>query len=152
MKRNQKAWLLTWEWTGDHAAVEDRIAGILRPRLSRDVVGEIIETIYSIHEGYVSELAFWSRRPQEKPYKAQWSENHCFCGGNPSIHANYVHHLNIEEDPVSRLETISWVLPPLFRMNTVTWERELVHGELSESVKRTLVGPLSAREIGRYRP
>lgn len=33
MKRNQKAWLLTWEWIGDHAAVEDRIAEILRPRL-----------------------------------------------------------------------------------------------------------------------
>lgn len=54
MKRNQKAWLLTWEWIGDHAAVEDRIAGILRPRLSREVVGEIVGTIYAVHEGYVS--------------------------------------------------------------------------------------------------
>jgi len=152
MKRNQKAWLLTWEWIGDHAAVEDRIAGILRPRLSRDVVTEIVETIYAVHEGYVSELAYWSRRPQEMPYKAHWSQNHCCCGGNPSLHANYVHNLKVEEDPDSGLETISWVLPPLYRMNMSTLERELVRGEYPKSVTRTITGPLSAREIGRYKP
>ena len=27
-----KAWLVTWEWMGDHAAVQDRIASILNPR------------------------------------------------------------------------------------------------------------------------
>ncbi len=154
MIRNQKAWLLTWEWIGDHAAVEDRIAGILRPRLSRDVVGEIVETMYSVHVGYISELVYWSRRPQEKPYKAKWDQNqcHCFCGGNPSLHAKYVHHLKVEEDPVSGVETISWVLPPLYRMDISTLERELVRGELPQSVTRTIIGPLSDREIGRYRP
>lgn len=152
MKRNQKAWLITWEWIGDHAAVEDRIAGILRPRLSRDVVKEIIESIYAVHEGYVGELAYWSRRPQEKPYKAEWDQNHCYCGGNPSLHANYVHHLKVEEDPTSGLETISWVLPSLYRRNISTFERELIRGEVPKSVQRTIVGPLSDRETGRYRP
>ena len=82
MKRNQKAWLLTWEWIGDHAAVEDRIAGILRPGL----------------------------------------------------------------------ETISWVLSPLYRLNRTTLEKELIRGALLETVTRTILGPLSDREIGRYRP
>lgn len=152
MKRNQKAWLLTWEWIGDHAAVEDRIAGILRPRLSRDVVGEIVETIYAVHQYYVAELAHYSRRPQENPYKAQWDQNHCFCGHNPSLNANYVHQLKVEEAPSSGLETVSWVLPPLYRLNIRTLERELVRGEVHESVTRAVVGPLSDREIGRYRP
>src|SRR5512133_2650806 len=136
MKRNQKAWLLTWEWTGDHAAVEDRLAAILRPRLSQQIVGEIVESLYAIHEYSPGELACWSRRPKENPYKAQWHGNHCFCGGNPSLHAHYVHHLEVIEDTNSGFETISWVLPPLYRLNHTTLERELVRGELPESVTR----------------
>ena len=151
MRQSQKAWLITWEWIGDHAAVEDRIAGILRPRLSREVVGEIVETMYATHEYHVTELAHYSRRPQENPYKAQWDQGHCYCGHNPSLHANYVHKLKVEEDSVSGLETISWVLPPLYRLNTATLERELVRGEVQKTVTRSIIGPLSDREIGRYR-
>jgi len=152
MKRNQKAWLLTWEWTGDHAAVEDRIAGILRPRFSEKVVSKIVESLYAIHEYSVSELAYYSRRPKENPYVAQWHNNSCICGHNPSLHANYVHNLNITEDPETGLETITWVLPPLYKINRTTLERELVRGDLSESVTRTIKGPLSDKEIGRHRP
>jgi hypothetical protein len=68
MKQNQKAWLLTWEWIGDHAAVEDRIAGILRPRLSWETVSEIVENMYAVNSYQVSDLAYWSRRPKENPY------------------------------------------------------------------------------------
>lgn len=88
MKRNQKAWLLTWEWSGSHASVDDRIAGILRPRLSREIVGEIVENMYAVHSYAVTELASWLRRTKENPYKAQWENNHCYCGHNPSLHAN----------------------------------------------------------------
>jgi hypothetical protein len=64
MKQNQKAWLLTWEWIGDHAVVEDHIAGILRPRLSWQVVGEIVEHMYAVHAYNVAELTHWSRPPK----------------------------------------------------------------------------------------
>lgn len=152
MKRNQKAWLLTWEWTGDHAVVEDNIAGILRPRLSREMVGKIVESLYAIHEYSLSELAYYSRRPKENPYVAQWHNNGCICGHNPSLHANYVHKLNVTESPETGLETINWVLPPLYTISRATFERELVRGELAKSVTRTITGPLSSKEIGRYRP
>lgn len=153
MKRNQKAWLLTWEWTGDHAAVEDKIAGILHPRLSREVIGKIVESLYAIHEYSLSELACYSRRPKENPCFAQWHNNNgCICGHNPSLHANSVHKLNVTEDPETGLETISWVLPPLYMINRSTLERELVRGELAKSVTRTITGSLSSKEIGRYRP
>ncbi len=152
MKYNQKAWLLTWEWTGEHAAVEDYIAGILRPRFSREKVGDIVESMYAIHTSSVSDLAHYSKRPKENPYKSQWANNHCYCGHNPSLHAHYVHKLKIIEDPDSGLETIEWVLPPLYTLNRATFERELVRGELKKTVTRTITGPLSDREIGRYKP
>lgn len=91
MSHNQKAWLLTWEWTGDHAAVEDKIAGILRPRLSHKKVGNILESMYAIHAYSVSELAYYSKRPKENPYKTKWENNHCYCGGNPSREQSQAH-------------------------------------------------------------
>ncbi len=152
MIKNQKAWLLTWEWGGDHAAVEDHIAGILRPRLSREKVGEIVDSIYAIHACSVSALAYYSRRPKANPYTSKWVNNHYYCGDNPSLHANFVHKLKVTEDPDSGLETIEWVMPPLYKINHTTLERELVRGELKQSVTRVITGPLSDREIGRYKP
>lgn len=152
MKRGQKAWLLTWEWMGDHAAIEDRIAAILRPRLSQNFVGEIVEYLYAIHEYTPNELALWSKRPKGNPYKAEWDNGHCHCGHNPWLNAFYVHDLTITEDPESGLETISWVLPPRYKFNDTTGEIEQQCGELPESVRRTITGPLSDREVGRYKP
>jgi hypothetical protein len=152
MKRGQKAWLLIWEWIGDHAAVEDRIAAILRPRLSQNIVGEIVENLYAIHEYSPKELALWSKWPKENPYKAQWYNGHCECGHNPSLNADHVHDLTITEDLETGIETINWVHPPLYRLDPMTLERVLVRDKLRESVTRTITGPLSNREIGRYKP
>lgn len=150
MKRGQSAWLVTWEWSGPHAKVEDKIAAILRPRLSQRIVGEIVECLYAIHEYTPSELAYWTRRPKENPYKAQWYNGHCYCGHNPSLHANYVHDLVIGADPESGLETIKWVRPPSYQLDKATGQIVQVRGELPESTTRTITGPLSDCETGRY--
>ena len=39
-----KVWLVTWEWCGDHAEVED-IAAILYSRLSGEHVRETVELL-----------------------------------------------------------------------------------------------------------
>lgn len=150
-RRGQKAWLVTWNWNGEHAVVEDRIAAILRPRLSKPVVGEIVECLYAIHQYTPGELAYWSRRPRENPYKAHWEHGYCHCGHNPWLEAHYVHDLVIEEDPSTGHETLRWVLPPRYSYNYETRQREQVRGELSESTIRTRTGPLSDQEIGRRR-
>ena len=151
-KRKQNAWLLTWEWQGDHAAVEDRVAAILRPGLSERIVGEIVECLYAIHELTPGEMAGYCRTPKQNPHKAQWHNGHCFCGENPSLHANQVSGLVIEKDPETELETISWTLPPLYAVNPQTGSRETKRGPLHRSTKRSIAGPLSSREIGRYAP
>lgn len=152
MKRGQKAWLVTWDWNGSHAAVEDYIAAILRPRLSQRIIGEIVECLYAVHAYTPRELAYWSKRPKDNPYKAQWDNGRCYCGHNPSLHANYVHDLVIEEHPESGFETISWVLPPRHQLNLTTGQNEQARGEQPQSTTRTITGPLSDRETGRYEP
>ena len=147
MKRGQKAWLVTWDWIGEHAAVEDRIAAILRPRLSRRVIGQIVEHLYAIHSYSPTELAAWSKRPKENPYKAQWDDCHCHCGHNPWLNANYVHDLIIIEDSDTGLETITWVHPPRYRFNQTSGKVEQVPAEIPQLVKRTITGPLSDREV-----
>jgi len=150
-KYKQKAWLLTWEWSGDHAVVEDRIAGIFRPRLSREKITEIVECIYALHVYSASEMAYYAKRPKDNPYRAKWEGNCCYCGHNPFLLANYVHDLVVTEDPQTGLETIEWILPAYYKLDTDTLERKLVRRELKESVTRTITGPLSNREIGRYK-
>ena len=41
------AWLITWEWVGDHAKVENKVAAILSYRLSGKIVREIVELLYA---------------------------------------------------------------------------------------------------------
>ena len=150
MKKGQTAWLVTWEWSGPHAAVEDRLAAILRPRLPQRIVGEIVECLYAIHAYSPSEIALWTKRPQQNPYKAQWHNGFCVCGHNPFLQAAYVHGLVIEKNLESGLETITWVYPPLYQLSKVTGLPEQVRGDLPGSTTRTITGPLSDREIGRF--
>ncbi|HEV7395059.1 MAG TPA: hypothetical protein VGN86_01005 [Pyrinomonadaceae bacterium] len=41
------AWLVTWEWEGNHARVKNSIAAILNYRRSSEQVREIVELIYA---------------------------------------------------------------------------------------------------------
>ncbi|KAF0248863.1 MAG: hypothetical protein FD167_1735 [bacterium] len=52
-KKEMNAWLITWDWIGEHAKVEvpQRIAGILNSRLSEDSVLDYVKFIY-VRERY----------------------------------------------------------------------------------------------------
>ncbi len=150
MRHGQKAWLVTWEWMGEHAVAEDHIAAIFRPRLSKNIITEIVESLYAIHIYWPEELAYWAKHPKENPYKAIWENNFCFCGHNPSLVATYVHDLIITKNHESGFDTISWKLPPIYHINQTTGQKELLRGELSKSITRNIIVPLSDREIGRF--
>ena len=149
MSHGQKAWLVTWDWVTPDTAVADRLAAILRPRLSQKIVGEFVECLYALHAYTPAELALWARRPKENPYRARWHDGICACGHNPFLTAEYVHDLVVQEQSESGLETISYVLPAIYRFNLDTKRRELVREAIPESFKRTLAGPLKHCEIGR---
>ncbi|MDR4481958.1 MAG: hypothetical protein R3B95_01655 [Nitrospirales bacterium] len=150
MGHKQKAWLVIWDWAGLHAAVEDRLAAILRPRLTARIVKEIVECPYALHAYTPGEIAAWAKNPKQNPYPANWEAGICFCGHNPFLTAQYVHDLSINKNPQSGLESISYVLPARYKFNTVTRNIEIDREALKKSFTRSITGPLSHREIGRY--
>jgi len=44
--RKYKAWLVTWEWIGDHAKRDDKIVAVLDPRWRPDHVREFVELFF----------------------------------------------------------------------------------------------------------
>jgi hypothetical protein len=47
-RQGRKAWLVRWEWAGNHAAVEQPVAAILSPRLGGEGVRRAVEMIYAV--------------------------------------------------------------------------------------------------------
>ena len=108
-----KAWLVTWEWCGDHAKVEDNIAAILNSRLSGKRVREIVELLYVNSQYSPGERLRYANGKKFNPYPAQFGtlgrvpkEGEIFCGHNPYLHARRVDDCRVEGDGVE--ETLTW--------------------------------------------
>lgn len=48
-------WLITWEWSGDHAKVKNKIAAIINYRASHKKIAELVEFIYATKSYTLSE-------------------------------------------------------------------------------------------------
>jgi hypothetical protein len=66
-----KAWLVTWEWVGDHAKVRDPFIAILSSRKSDRRVAEFVEYYYLLMTSSAPEIASLANRPRDIPYKAE---------------------------------------------------------------------------------
>jgi hypothetical protein len=111
-----KAWLVTWEWCGDHARPEDKVAAILNPRLSANHVRDLVEFIYLSAMYTLSERADYARdRKRHNPYPAEFGRTPegvptmgaIHCGHNPWLEARLVDHLTVEIDAEGN-EMASW--------------------------------------------
>jgi len=107
------AWLVTWEWSGDHAKPPNKVAEILSPRLGIECVRQITELLYH-REALLSEKITWRLRHQQQPYPAEISPIHGIkwggeitCGHNPWLRARLVDNLIISTDENGQ-ETASW--------------------------------------------
>jgi hypothetical protein len=108
------AWLITWEWIGNHAKVENKIAAILNYRLSSDTVREIMEQIYINNYTSLGERVAYAKNKKNHPYPAQsdringvpWS-GRMYCGHNPFLYARIVDDLCVNVDE-NREETLTW--------------------------------------------
>ena len=115
MKRRKgpSAWLVTWEWCGDHAELENKVAEILNPRLSPERVREVVELLYQ-RESSLSEKVAWRllKRPQAYPAEfpavegARW-KGQIHCGHNPWLLARQVDDLTVNIGADGK-EALSW--------------------------------------------
>lgn len=66
------AWLVTWEWVGDHARVDQPIAAILPRRLGHETVQRIVEVLYAEREYTPGEMLEAARDRGYNPYRAHF--------------------------------------------------------------------------------
>lgn len=146
--RKSKAWLLLWE-SGPHTVLEDQVAAILPSRWSHGRVSDAMWFIYHLRECSLSGLADVSRNGANAVIRLQWHYDVAHIGCHPTLIATQVEGLHIETDPNTGIETLHYVMPPLYEVRKRVWPPEVkeVRGKLPCSIIRTRTGPLSKRRL-----
>jgi hypothetical protein len=105
--RGKRAWLVTWEWSGEHARVEEPIAAVFRPQLSGERVLELVDCIYAFSEFTPRERMTVALNPKTTLPRAKFGEvygggdvwhGEVLCGDNPWLRARLVDDLVIDDD------------------------------------------------------
>ena len=102
-----KAWLITWDCGGDHAAVEDPVVAVLSARTGAEEVRRYVERRYVEKTASLPEKLSFARynRPQAPPYPAEFDRiagvrvvHRIHCGDHPWLCARLVDNLRVEAD------------------------------------------------------
>jgi hypothetical protein len=86
-----KAWIIRWNWIGDHAAVAQPIVAVLRARMSAEAIRKHVELLYAAEQslGDQIEMARYNK-PRGNPYPATFAgtpDSAITCGHNPYLEA-----------------------------------------------------------------
>lgn len=104
----KSAWLVTWEWLGNHAKKEEKIVSILNYRYSLERVKKYIEQCYIDSEYLLVDKLSCAKSANNNPYQAESSSgDKITCGHNPFLFARIVHNVKIEKD-INDNETLVW--------------------------------------------
>jgi len=113
-----RAWLVTWEWAGEHAAVDEKVAAVLNPRLSGERVREIVELLYVNARLSLCERLVYARSKRSTPYRAYFGSigrvpwtGEVICGHNPYLRARVVDNLRVRQRADGE-EELLWMEPP----------------------------------------
>lgn len=107
------AWIITWEWAGAHAEMEDKVVNFLsREKTPREVAG-VVQMLYAQFTSTLGELARYAAEPESMPYKSAIHETtagyyRVVCGHDPWLEARLVKELSVRMDENTSLETITW--------------------------------------------
>jgi len=145
-----KAWLVTWDWCGRHAAVADKVAAILSPQYSDGKVKEVVRLLYILATSDLSDLADYAKRPGQIPYKPQGQvinsiphSDRIICGHNPFLYARPVTDLLVWQEPETGYEVIEWTEPHTFRWKDEhQMSFEVAAQGRREQARRSIHGPL----------
>ena len=139
-----KAWLITWDWTGDAAAVADEVVGVFNPRWADRRIADIVEFLYSNTTANISELAHYAKRPSNNPYRAKIWSGRIHCGHNPFLYARIVSDLKIGIGSDGK-ESITWMEPPTYDL--INNKVQMVQEPIPGAYTRRITGPVSHEEI-----
>ena len=103
-----KAWLITWDGTGEHAAVEESIVAILSARRSGEQVRQYVDFYYASRTATLREKLDQARynNPVQPAYRAEFDRigprgipwaGRIRCGHNPWLYARKVDNLKVVE-------------------------------------------------------
>jgi len=121
------AWLVTWEWVGEHAERKDKVASILNYRLSGKTVADYMEKLYVDSEFSFNERLEYAKS-KYTPYparfdmleldgnKAHW-EGRIHCGHNPFLYGRLVQNIHVETN-ADGSERLEWDEIPRPRRDT----------------------------------
>ena len=94
--RRFKAWLVTWEWIGQHAKHDDEIVAVIDPRTAPSRVLELVEFLY-INTYGINDRVYYAFHRRKNPYKAKFTDGLAMrwppvieCGHNPFMTAHLV--------------------------------------------------------------
>ncbi len=111
--RKYKAWLVTWEWIGDHAKRDNKIVAVLDPRWRPDHVREFVELLYLNLTYGIGERMYYALHRRKSPYQAKYVDSASRwppvidCGHNPFLMAHLVEDLQVEMHD-DWTETATW--------------------------------------------
>src|SRR3954467_8521872 len=113
MARMKSAWVVTWEWMGDHARVEEqkRLVTVLNYRWSYGRVLEFVEQLYVVLVYTPFDKANVARREKSNPYRATYESGEVHCGHNPWLRARRVSDLETVRRRDGMYELL-WKEPP----------------------------------------
>ncbi|WP_141246941.1 hypothetical protein [Halomonas salipaludis] len=141
MAYKQCAWLVRWQWIGEHASVKRPVVALLQPRLGQKKVAEIVRTLYSAAGNYsLAEQAEYTKHPDAAPYQAEISTRGITYGHHPWLEAIYVRDLTITTDPSTGGESLSFLHPDRFEFDQGTGVRTVARKSFSETICQPLPG------------
>ena len=132
LRKGNTVWLITWEWCGDHAKVEDKFVAIFNPHWGPRRVKDYVEVLYSTLKYTVGDKLGVAIKPRCNPYRAEYGftgQVRCMdrirCGHNPWLYARLVDHFQVQqtedgEDVVSYDERKIRKEPPELFSTTVS--------------------------------
>jgi hypothetical protein len=83
-RKRMSAWVVRWDWGGEHAAVDQKIAAVLPGSWGIENVKRVVEALYAAREYSPAEMLEAARRRGHNPYPAR-------CGTVSVIREDGVH-------------------------------------------------------------
>ena len=94
----KSAWLVTWEWVGDHARVDEekKLVAVFNYRWSGKKVFDLVEQLYIALEYGLWDKIGVARNKRSNPYPAELgAKGEVHCGHNPSLRARRVRNFRV---------------------------------------------------------